>query len=170
MILIFASLAIILTYVGVMVKRNGIPSSISDTFYSLKHKVWFGFSMIGTALLLMPSLLNYTPEIYQFLAFLMCTGLCFVGVAPNFKNGLDRPIHIAGASIAGLCSQIWTTLEEPFALFMWLAWILYIGISIKKNWKGDLISCFVKCKPLFWAEVIAFAIVYFTLFFRHLLK
>lgn len=46
------------------------------TFYSLKHKVWFGFSMIGTALLLMPSLLNYTPEIYQFLAFLMCAGLC----------------------------------------------------------------------------------------------
>lgn len=111
-----------------------------------------------------------TPEIYQFLAFLMCAGLCFVGVAPNFKNGLDRPIHIAGASIAGLCSQIWTTLEEPFALFMWLAWILYIGISIKKNWKGDLISCFVKCKPLFWAEVIAFAIVYFTLFFIYLLK
>lgn len=163
MILIFASLAIILTYVGVMVKRNGIPSSISDTFYSLKHKVWFGFSMIGTALLLMPSLLNYTPGRYQFHVFLMCAGLCFVGVAPNFKTGLDRPIHIAGASIAGLCSQIWVILTHPWVLLLWTAWIAYIVIILKRNWNGKLYNSFIICKPLFWAEVVAFGMIYIVL-------
>lgn len=166
MILIFASLAIILTYVGVMVKRNGIPSSISDTFYSLKHKVWFGFSMIGTALLLMPSLLNYTPEIYQFLAFLMCAGLCFVGVAPNFKKGMDRPVHIGATCVSAISSQVWIILTQPYVLLLWAAWISYIVIRIRKVWNGNLYDSFVICKPLFWAEATAFAMIYIVLLFN----
>lgn len=163
MILILISLAIILTYVGVMIKRNGIPSSISDTFYSLEHKLWFGLSMIGTALSLMPSLLNNTPENYQFLAFLMCAGLIFVGAAPNFKKGIDRPVHIAGASIAGLCSQIWVALTQPYALLLWIPFLIGVGIKMKKVWDGNLWSSFTKCKPLFWSEAIAFTTTYIAL-------
>lgn len=103
--LIVISMLIISLYTGIFCYKNKeIPSSISDTFYALEHKLWFGITMWSTSLLLMPSLLDYTTESYQFLAFLMCAGLIFVGAAPNFKKGLDRPVHIAGASIAGLCS------------------------------------------------------------------
>lgn len=50
MILIILSMAVILTYVGVMVyKTKEIPYSISDTYYSLEHKLWFGFTMAATA-------------------------------------------------------------------------------------------------------------------------
>lgn len=63
MILIILSMTVILTYVGVMLKRNGIPYSISDTYYSLEHKLWFGFTMTATSLLLMPTLLSATPKI-----------------------------------------------------------------------------------------------------------
>lgn len=163
MILILLSLAIILTYVGVMVKRNGMPYSISDTFYSLEHKGWFGFSMVATALSLMPSILDFTPNNYQFLAFLMCAGLMFVGAAPNFKKGLDRPVHIAGASIAGLCSQIWIALIQPYLLLLWIPFLIGVGIKMKKVWDGNLWSSFTKCKPLFWAEAIAFTTVYTSL-------
>lgn len=168
MILILLSLAIILAYVGVMVKRNGIPYSISDTYYSLEHKVWFGFSMIGTALLLMPSILDLTPESYQFTAFLMCVGLCFVGVAPNFKVGLDRPIHITATTISALSSQIWIILTQPYLLFVWLAWFLYIGIRLPGKWNGDIWTSFVACKPLFWAEIIAFGVVYCELIIEYI--
>lgn len=164
MILILLSLAIILAYVGVMVYRNGIPYSISDTFYSLEHKFGFGLSMIGTALLLMPSILDRTPESYQFLAFLMCAGLCFVGVAPNFKEGLDRPVHIVATSIAALCSQIWIALTCPCMLLIWLAWVLYINVKIR-SYEGSLWDRFKACKPLFWAEVIAFGNIYLTLLY-----
>lgn len=163
MILIFLSLAIITSYVGVMIFRLGVPYSISDTYYSLEHKIWFGFSMIGTAVLLMPAILDRTPESYQFLAFLMCAGLCFVGVAPNFKAGLDRPVHIVATSIAALCSQVWVALTLPWLLLVWLAWFLYIGVRIKQVWNGNLWYSFVRCKPLFWAEVIAFGMVYTVL-------
>lgn len=165
MILILLSLSIIIAYVGIMVKRNGIPYSISDTYYSLEHKVWFGFSMIGAALLLMPSILDRTPESYQFTAFLMCAGLIFVGAAPNFKAGLDRPIHITATTIAALSSQIWVALTCPYLLLVWVAWVLYIGVRIKQVWNGDLWYSFVRCKPLFWAEVIAFGMVYAELIF-----
>lgn len=163
MILIFLSLAIITSYVGVMIFRNGIPYSISDTFYSLDHKVWFGFSMISSALLLMPAILERAPESYQFLAFLMCAGLCFVGVAPNFKAGMDRPVHIVATTIAALCSQAWVALTLPWVLFVWIAWLAYVGIRLRQVWDGNWWYSFVKCKPLFWAEVIAFGMVYTVL-------
>ena len=115
MILIILSMAVILTYVGVMVyKTKEIPYSISDTYYSLEHKLWFGFTMTATALLLMPALLSATPESYQFTAFLMCGALLFVGAAPNFKAGMDRPVHIADTVIAALNSQIWVALTCPW--------------------------------------------------------
>lgn len=160
MILILLSIAVILTYVGVMVKRNGIPYSISDTYYSLEHKLWFGFTMTATALLLMPALLSATPESYQFTAFLMCGALLFVGAAPNFKAGMDRPVHIVATTIAALNSQIWIALTCPCLLLVWIAWALYVGVRLKQVWNGDLWYSFVLCKPLFWAEVIAFGMVY----------
>lgn len=166
MILILISLAIILTYVGVMVKRNGIPYSISDTFYALEHKLWFGATMWLTSLLLMPSILNFTPDSYQFLAFLMCAGLMFVGVAPNFKQGFERPIHIGATCVSSLSSQMWVILTQPLLMLVWVAWFVYIGIILKRNWDGNLWSSFVKCKPLFWAEVTAFAMVYIALLFN----
>lgn len=165
MTLILLSLAVILTYVGVMVYRNGIPYSISDTFYSLQHKFWFGFTMAATSLLLMPSLLPATPESYQFTAFLMCGSLLFVGAAPNFKAGLDRPVHIAATTVAALCSQIWVALTQPCLLLAWIAWALYVGVRLRQIWNGSLWNSFVLCKPLFWAEAIAFGMVYAGLLF-----
>ena len=167
MILIILSFIIITSYVGVMVYRKGIPYSISDTYYSLEHKVWFGFSMITTALLLMPSILDRTPENLQFIAFLMCAGLCFVGAAPNFKSGLERPIQIVSTSISAVCSQIWLSLViTPYSLLVWLIWLSYEVIMLKKICNGHFINSFIQTKPLFWAEVIAFLSVYIRLIFQ----
>lgn len=161
MILIILSMSVILIYVGVMVfKTKEIPYSISDTYYSLEHKLWFGFTMTATAILLIPALLSATPERYQFTAFLMCGALLFVGAAPNFKAGMDRPVHIVFTTIAVLNSQIWVALTQPYLLLVWIAWILYVGVRLKQVWDGDLLHSFVLCKPLFWAEVIAFGMVY----------
>lgn len=166
MTLILLSLVVILTYVGVMIyKIKEIPYSISDTYYSLEHKLWFGFAMTATALLLMPSLLSATPENYQFTAFLMCGALLFVGAAPNFKAGMDRPVHIVATSIAALNSQIWIALTCPWLFLVWIAWILYVGVRLKQVGNGDLWYSFVLCKPLFWAEVIAFGMMYAGVWF-----
>lgn len=167
MTLIIISFLIITSYVGVMIYRKGIPYSISDTYYSLEHKVWFGFSMIATALLLMPSILDRTHENFRFLAFLMCAGICFVGVAPNFKAGMDRPVHIVSTVISAVCSQLWLALViTPYSLLVWLVWLAYEVIMVKKVWNGHFINSFILTKPLFWAEAIAFLSVYIGLIFQ----
>lgn len=164
--LIILSLIVIASYVGVMIRRNGIPYSISDTYYSLEHKAWFGFSIISTALLLMPSILERTPESYQFLAFLMCAGLCFVGVAPNFKTGLDRPVHIVATSIAALCSQVWVVLAQPWIMVLWIVYVMWIVFNFNKS--SPMLSFYnrlASTKPLFYAEVVMIITVYATILY-----
>lgn len=164
--LIILSLIVIASYVGVMIRRNGIPYSISDTYYSLEHKAWFGFSIISTALLLMPSILERTPESYQFLAFLMCAGLCFVGVAPNFKTGLDRPVHIVATSIAALCSQVWVVLAQPWIMVLWIVYVMWIVFNFNKS--SPMLSFYnrlASTKPLFYAEVVIIITVYATILY-----
>lgn len=166
MILVALSFAIIALYVGAMMFRIGIPYSISDTFYSLEHKFWFGISICSTSLLLMPSILDRTPENLQFLAFIMCASLCFVGVSPNFKHGLDRPIHITSTALCAVCSQLWVGLVfSPLMFLIWLVWLAYEIIMMIKVWNGHFINSFIMTKPLFLAEVLAFLSVYIGLTF-----
>lgn len=163
MTLILLSFLTIASYVGVMVYRNGIPYSISDTYYSLEHKVWFLVAMWLTSLLLMPAILDRTPETIQFSAFLMCAGLLFVGAAPNFKEEYENKIHVAGTCVSAVSSQIWIVAMQPWLLLAWVPWFAYIGFRLPKEWNGDLWASFVACKPLFWAEVVAFGMIYFEL-------
>ena len=116
-VLVILSVFCITAYTAVVcIKFGGVPSSISATFYSLQHKFWFGVTMILTAFLLMPAILEVTPDSYQFTAFLACVGLIMVGVAPNFREGIDRKIHTIGAVLCLVFSQVWVSLTCPWVL------------------------------------------------------
>ena len=159
------SLVIIAAYTAaVCVKGKGIPYSISATFYSLAHKWWFGATMVLTAGLLMPAILEVTPESYQFTAFLACLGMIMTGVAPNFKEGMDKKIHTAGAVMCLVFSQVWVALTCPWTLLIWIAYLVYTAIGIKKNWDGNFISAFLLTKPMSWVEITALVATYVTLF------
>lgn len=164
-VLIILSILCIAAYTAVVcIKFKGVPSSISATFYSLEHKLWFGATMWLTAGLLMPAILESTPGCYQFTAFLACIGMMFVGVAPNFREGLDRPVHITGAILCILFSQVWVLLTCPWMLLVWVTYLIYTALMMKKNWKGNFISAFLLTKPMFWVEVASLFVTYVTLF------
>lgn len=167
MILTVLSFLLIASYtVGVCVSTHGIPNSISESYYKIKHKFWFAVATIGTASMLMPSILERTPESYQFLAFLMCAGLCFVGVAPNFKTGLDRPVHIVATSIAALCSQVWVVLAQPWIMVLWIVYVMWIVFNFNKS--SPMLSFYnrlASTKPLFYAEVVMIITVYATILY-----
>lgn len=165
MIAVLLSILCIAAYtVAVCFKQKQIPYSISATFYILEHKYWFGFTMLATAGLLLPELLNITPEQYQCIPFLTCTGMFLVGCAPNFREGIDRPIHIIGAIMCIGFSQLWVAIMSPFVLFAWLLYIIYTAVSVYKLWKGNFISAFLLSKPMFWVEIIALFCVYTVIF------
>ena len=53
-LLVLMSFILIAGYVFAMIKKmKEIPYSISDTYYALTHKFWFGLCMIGSGVLLL---------------------------------------------------------------------------------------------------------------------
>ena len=163
--LVVLSILCIASYTAaVCIKNKGIPYSISETFYKLEHKAFFGISMLLTAGLLMPAILEATPENYQFLAFLSCVGMMIVAAAPNFKEEYEYNIHVFGAGLCIICSQLWVYFMCPWCLLVWVAYLAYTVWMMKKNWKGNFISAFLLTKPMFFVELSALFATYLTVF------
>lgn len=162
-LVILSALCIAAYTAAVCIKFGGVPASISATFYKLEHKLWFGATMWLTAGLLMPAILEVTPDCYQFTDFLACLGMLLIGIAPNFREGIDRPIHITDAILCILFSQVWVSLTCPWMLLVWAVYLAYTIWAMKKNWKGNVISAFLLTKPMFWVEVTALITTYISI-------
>lgn len=164
--LIIISLVIFLAYFLMTYAWFGIPYSISDTYYKLESRKkgagWlFSAMCVSVGGLLLPTLLEQTPENYQFTAFLACVGLIFVGVAPQFKLSLAGSVHYGSAAICVVFSQIWVTFMCWWVLIpVWLAYIIYTVVCMSKHITGNMWSDFVSTKPMFWCEVTAVTTVY----------
>lgn len=157
------SALLIATYtVAVCIKCKGIPYSISETYYKIEHKTWFGVTMILTAGLLMPAILQKTPDSYQFTAFLACAGMIMTGIAPNFREGIEKKIHTSGAVLCLVFSQVWVGLICPWMLLVWVLYLVYTAIGIKRNWNGYFIGSFLSTKPMFWVEISSLLSTYVT--------
>lgn len=160
---VFISLMFIVAYVvAVIIKTKGVPYSISETFYMIEHKFWFGTTMWLAAAFLTPAILDATPPNYQFTAFLACIGMMLIGIAPNFQSGIERPVHITGAVLCILFSQVWVGLTCPWMLLIWAVYLAYTIWATKIHWKGNLISAFLLTKPMFWIEVTALITTYIS--------
>lgn len=163
-ILIIVSALCVAAYTAaVCVKCKGVPYSISETFYKLDHKLWFGATMFLTAGLLMPAILEVTPEFYQFTAFLACAGMMLVGAAPNFREGIERPIHVAGAILCLVFSQVWVGLTCPWFLLVWIVYVIYTVVMMARHVSNRALSDFLRTKPMFWVEVTALVTTYMVL-------
>lgn len=159
-ILTILSLLTIAIYTVVMVCRNGIPYSVSDTYYSLEHKWAFSVAVILSALLLMPSAFQESTESSEFLVFLFTTGQCLVGTAPHFK-GWQHKLHLAGAVLLLVCSQIWIGLNHPAILVTWESYLIFTLIAVFRSDRG-FFPAFLDTKPLFWVEIVSFVNLYLS--------
>ena len=94
--------------------RFGVPDMVSDVYYQLqgctgsevigdKRKRNYGWVftliMFASAILMLIPLLDSGKGI-QFLAFLGCAGLMFVGFAPHYLDSNEHAIHKAAAIMA----------------------------------------------------------------------
>lgn len=148
-------------YTVVMTKKMGrLPYSISETFFTLTHKKWFGFCMIITGFTFMLSALDATPENWQFLAFLSFIGMLMIALAPNFTEKKEAVIHYIGTAVVLICTQAWVYVTHPWILILWLLPLVYIGRYIKRYGIEDIINV----KPVFWLEITAFIVIYINLF------
>lgn len=168
MALVIISLLVIASYTAaVCIKQKGIPYSISATFYKLKHPYWFMAAMWSTAGLLMPAVLGISKPGTEFLAFLACAGMIFVGAAPNFKEEMEGKVHMSGAVICVVASQLWVGCTSFWWVLIpvWLAYIVYTIVHMMKHVSVSFISDFLKTKPMFWVEIVALTTTYITVGF-----
>lgn len=114
------SLILLTIYIMYAVRMCGVPWSLSDTYYQLKKRnrpAWlFQMAMIIPAMLLVPVWLECSAGNLQFLAFLSCGGLMFVGSAPLFKEEFQGRVHYTGTVIAGLATILWVCLSGMWYL------------------------------------------------------
>lgn len=156
--LVFLSLLTILAYTSTMVIKEGVPYSVSDTYYSLEHKWAFSVAVILSALLLMPSAFQASTENSEFLVFLFTAGQCLVGTAPHFK-GWQHKLHIAGAVLLLICSQIWVGINHLIVLITWIPYLIFTLIAVFRSKRG-FVPYLLDTKPLFWIEVVSFINIY----------
>ena len=136
---------------------KGVPKSISSTFYELKHGWIFTITLWVVAFTLLPTWLEVGNPYFQFLVFFSCMGLAFVGAAPHFKT-YEHDVHVYATAVCALSATVWVICNVPLLIALWLVWAMYIAVQVRGG------KSFLECKPLFWAEIIAFVITYSAIF------
>lgn len=98
-------------------------------------------------MLLVPVWLELSSESVQFLSFLACGGLMFVGTAPLFKEEFQRKVHFGGTIVAGLGTTLWLLFSGMWYIPSAFFFVSGIVMLFKKKW-------------LFWLEMALFASAY----------
>ena len=144
-----------------------VPAMVSDVYYQLqgcagskiindKCKCNYGwvFTMVmfASAILMLIPMLDSGKGI-QFLAFLGCAGLMFVGFAPHYLDSNEHAIHKAAAITAAIGCVGWCLSVNlaPTLLLAIAALIIYFPPAKKPQAAG-----------YYWAELAAFLDVYIT--------
>lgn len=163
-ILGFLSALVLVIYTIVMIKKTGsIPHSISETYYRLEHREWFGFCMILTAALFMAAALEQASGMGRIFVLVASVGMIVIGISPNFKEKTDLVFHIIGSAAVLVGTQLWAASLIPWLILLWLLPWSYIAWYTKKYGTGNIISDVSKAKPIFWFEATVFVITYITL-------
>lgn len=181
------SFLIFFSYTAIVIIRFGVPRSLSHSYYLFKNWTdedyhgkpesekklnkfwisWFGMCIVTLALSLLPAWLELSEgSNFQFLSFLACGSLVFVGVAPRFLSDTQERIHYFAALISAICSILWCLLvpdNQFLQLFSFVyGTLLILAISI---FSGTLLS-----KRLFWIEIWSFTITYMLIILTMLQK
>ena len=147
--------------------KFGVPTMVSDVYYQLqncagsevigdKRKQNYGWVftliMFVSAILMLIPLLDSGKGI-QFLAFLGCGGLMFVGFVPRYLDSAEHIIHKSAAITAAIGCVGWCASVNiiPTILLAIAVLIIYFPPAKKPKSVG-----------YYWAEVAAFLDVYLT--------
>lgn len=151
--LIVCTLVAVAYIVYTMVEAHGIPESLSATYYQLGGRGWlFQAVMAGTGVLLLPVWLELTGEGRQWMAFLACGGLVFVGSAPCFRLELEGIVHYSAAVVCCACAVLWQMCEGLWDVTLFFG---YVGFMLTLLWKD---------KYMWWLECAVIGSLFCNLF------
>ena len=156
--MIWISFGIYIIYNIISVYKNKkIPNNLSDTYY-IWPKWVFPVVLMLISWTLMPNLLDLTEgSNWQFLSFLTCMGLTFIGLSPDYlDNKLDYKVHSICAYVIALTSILLIILvvHKYLLLLDILIKIIILSLIFTKKYIKD---CW-----LYWLETSLFLSVYLS--------
>ena len=151
--IILTAMMVMAAYMAIIAGTFGIPPSLSDSFYLLdERKKGLGYVFTGLcwteAIMVAICMLELSDGMwFQFMAFLACAGLGFVGAAPLFREKSESRVHFTGAAMCAIFSQVWIIL-----MGMWYLPVIFLAIA--------LLAVRANGNKIFWLEMAAFASAY----------
>ena len=179
-LLVFISFLLLGGFLLLSAMRFGVPDMVSDTYYQLQSTIgsevldgktkrnfgWvFSLVMVLVAFLMLVALLD-TGRGVQFLVFIGCSGLAFVGCAPNYYDKTEYPVHKCAAIIAAVGCVGWCMSACWWVSLVFLAlygiYLGYADLARRANDMWHISNVTPRFHPWYWAEVFAFADVFVT--------
>ena len=166
LILTCIAFLIFAVYNNVSIKKLGIPSSLSATFYlwnDKKNKLGYIFTgmMFMVAFLLVPAWIEITEVITPWshyltvLPFLGAASIAFVGAAPAFRDcTLENKVHMVAAALAAIFSLLWCVV-----VCYQVAWII-LPTALLVVWTIALKTKTHKTAATYWWEMVAFIVTF----------
>lgn len=125
------------------VEKKSLVTCVSECWYHIK---WTHYALLAlAALMMLPPMLECTPDNWQFLAFFACASLVFVATAPSYLEKFEGRVHSISAILCAACAIAWAAAVVPVAL---------IGCVLL------IIAAFDKKHRLLWLELSAFSTAY----------
>ena len=148
-----AAIGSFLAYLRITAKLHGIQPSISDNYYVSRHRWMFTMVMWMVAFGMLPAMLEVTPTMWQFSAFICCAGIAFVGAAAAFREEMTRQVHNAGALTSAAGAFLWTAFVVPPMAGVGFLTCCVLMLQLHKH-------------IIYWLEVTCFAMVFVTYILR----
>ena len=125
------------------VEKKSLVTCVSECWYQIK---WAHYALLAlAALMMLPPMLECTPDNWQFLAFIACASLVFVATAPSYLEKFEGRVHSISAILCAACAIAWAAVVVPVAL---------IGCALL------IVAAFDKTHRLLWLELSAFSTAY----------
>lgn len=124
-------------------QKKSLVNCVSECWYHIKLTHYFLLAL--AAFMMLPPMIDCTPDNWQFLAFFACAALLFVATAPSYFERFEGRVHSISAILCAACAIAWAVAVVPVAL---------IGCALL------IVAAFDKTHRLLWLELSAFATAY----------
>lgn len=145
--------ALTLLLIALYSRNMGRPTMISEIYYGMGRSLLMPCLLVALALSFLPTMLDLGGQ--QWLAFLTCMGLAFVGAAPAYLSQGERSVHKGAAILAAVAGTLWCMTMEPCVVAVAALMTIIATLTDRRCW-------------LFWCEVCAMSSVAATVVLKTL--
>lgn len=145
--------ALTLLLIALYSRNMGRPTMISEIYYGMGRSLMMPCLLVALAMSFLPTMLDLGGQ--QWLAFLTCMGLAFVGAAPAYLSQGERSVHKGAAILAAVAGTLWCMTMEPCVVAVAALIAAIASLADRRCW-------------LFWCEVCAMSSVVATVVLKTL--